>query len=86
MAREEMPREKAIKMLEYVKHTGNGENEYKNCAQEIAINMGIKGIKQMDALDKIRAEISELKGTFPKEYYLAIIDKHREETTDGSSN
>lgn len=30
-------------------------------------------------LDEIMTEISELKGTFPKEYYLAIIDKYRKE-------
>lgn len=33
-----------------------------------------------DAIEKIRAEISDLKGTFPNEYYLAIIDKYRKET------
>jgi hypothetical protein len=37
-----MTREKAIEMLEYIRHTGNGESEYKNCAQSIAIDMAIK--------------------------------------------
>lgn len=34
-----------------------------------------------EVLFKIRAEMSELKGTFPNEYYLAIIDKYRKEQT-----
>lgn len=29
-------------------------------------------------LDKIEEEISNLKGTFPSEYYLKIIDKYRD--------
>lgn len=32
-----------------------------------------------DAIEKIRSEISELKGTFPNEYYLSIIDKYTKE-------
>ena len=34
--------------------------------------------QESKALDEIRAEISKLKGTFPNEYYLKIIDKYRE--------
>ena len=52
-----MTGEKAIKMLEYIKRTGNGESEYQNDAQAIAIDMAIKALKQGDVLDKIRTEI-----------------------------
>lgn len=34
----------------------------------------------IEVLDKIKAEISKLKGTFPNEYYLKIIDKYRAES------
>ncbi len=52
--------EKAIKMLKYIKYTGNGESEYKNCAQSIALDMAIKALEQEPILDKIRAEIKAL--------------------------
>ena len=39
-----MTNEKAIEMLEYIRQTGNGESEYKNNAQAIAINMAIKAL------------------------------------------
>ena len=55
-----MTNEKAIKMLEYIKLVGNGESEYKNDAQAIAIDMAIKALEQEDVLDKIRAEIEQL--------------------------
>lgn len=41
-----MTREDAIKMLEYIRHTGNGESEYKNDAQAIAIDMAIKALEE----------------------------------------
>ena len=41
-----MTNEKAIKMLEYIKLVGNGESEYKNDAQAIAIDMAIKALEQ----------------------------------------
>ena len=41
--------------------------------------MSIKALEfRDDVLDKIEKEISNLKGTFPSEYYLKIIDKYRE--------
>ena len=33
----------------------------------------------MSVLEKIRAEIEQLKGTYPNEYYLKIIDKYASE-------
>lgn len=41
-----MIREKATKMLEYIKHTGNGENEYKSDAQSIAIDTDIEALQE----------------------------------------
>ena len=41
-----MTNEKAIKMLEYIKLVGNGESEYKNDAQAIALDMAIKALEQ----------------------------------------
>ena len=40
-----MTREEAIKTLEYIKYVGNGETEYKNDAQAIAIDMAIKALE-----------------------------------------
>ena len=45
----EMTNEKAIEMLEYIRRTGNGESEYKNDAQAIAIDMAIKALAQQPA-------------------------------------
>ena len=41
-----MTREKAIEMLKYIRYAGNGESEYKNCAQSVAIDMAIKALEQ----------------------------------------
>lgn len=46
----DMTREEAIKMLEYIKHIGNGESEYKNDAQAIAIDMAIQALEQISIL------------------------------------
>lgn len=43
-------------------------------------------MSKVDVLNEIRAEISDLKGTFPNEYYLAIIDKYRKEQSDERTN
>lgn len=40
-----MTSEEAVKMLEYIRYTGNGESEYKNDAQSIAIDMAIKALE-----------------------------------------
>ncbi len=48
-----MTREEAIEMLEYIRHTGNGESEYKNDAQAIAISMAIKALEQQPCDDCI---------------------------------
>lgn len=56
-------------MLEYI------GSEYKNCAQSIAIDMGIESLKQESVLDKIEKEInSPNRGTC--DYY--IIDRIEE--------
>ena len=36
---------KAIEMLEYIRHTGNGECSYHNDAQSIALDMAIEALK-----------------------------------------
>lgn len=41
-----MTKEKAIEILKYIKHVGNGESEYVGCAQEIALDMAIKALEQ----------------------------------------
>lgn len=71
-----MTNEKAIKMLEYIRHTGNGESEYKNDAQSIALDMAAKaletvqriddvlnveGMTEIDILDEIMDAVSEFK-------------------------
>ena len=48
-----MTKEKAIQMLEYIRYTGNGESEYKNCAQSIALDMAIKAIEQQGKIEQI---------------------------------
>lgn len=80
-----MTKEKAVKMLEYIRHTGNGESEYKNYAQSTAIDIAIDALKQESVLDKIRVEIEAL----PNKNYrnsdnmvyrdevLALIDGYR---------
>lgn len=50
-----MDNKKAIEMLEYIRHTGNGESEYKNNAQGIAIDMAIEALKY--DVDKVIAEL-----------------------------
>ena len=43
-----MTESKAIKLLEYIRETGNGEAPYVGCAQNIAIEMAIQALeKQM---------------------------------------
>lgn len=41
-----MTKEKAIEILKYIKHVGNGESEYVGCAQEIALDMAMKALEQ----------------------------------------
>ena len=48
-----MTREKAIQMLEYIRYTGNGESDYKNDAQSIALDMAIKALEQQPCEDCI---------------------------------
>lgn len=52
-----MTNEKAIKMLEYIRHTGNGESEYKNGAQAIAIDMAIKALEQEPCDDSVSRQV-----------------------------
>ena len=47
-------------------------NEYLDIAMEKVINQEINAV-----LDKIRDEIANEKGTFPKEHYIRIIDKYK---------
>lgn len=47
-----MTNEEAIKMLEYIRYTGNGESEYKNCAQSIALDMAIKALETLEEFEK----------------------------------
>ena len=41
-----MTREEAIKRLEYIRYVGNGEQEYKNCAEAIALDMAIADMEK----------------------------------------
>ena len=58
-----MTREKAIEMLKYIRYTGNGESEYKNCAQSVAIDMAIKVLEQQPCEDAVSRQdvLSEVK-------------------------
>lgn len=56
---DEMTREEAIKMLEYIKHIGNGESEYKNDAQAIAIDMAIKALENIGHLTDRPCDVCE---------------------------
>ena len=40
-----MTESKAIKLLEYIRKTGNGETPYVGCAQNIAIEMAINALE-----------------------------------------
>jgi hypothetical protein len=48
-----MTSEEATKMLEYIRYTGNGESEYKKCAQSIALDMAIKALEQLSKIEDI---------------------------------
>lgn len=88
-----MTREEAIKMLEYIRYTGNGESEYKNDAQSIALDMAIKALEQSPILDKVIAEIMDT-GAYEQEvngnteflkginYCLGVIDKYKAESEE----
>ena len=41
-----MTESKAIKLLEYIRKTGNGETPYVGCAQNIAIEMAINALEE----------------------------------------
>ena len=41
-----MTKSKAIKLLEYIRETGNGEAPYVGCAQNIAIEMAINALEK----------------------------------------
>lgn len=91
-----MTREEAIKMLEYIKHIGNGESEYKNDAQAIAIDMAIKALSEPtipsliekihDAIDNAEPDTYIENPLFygyglTKEHVHEIIDKAVKECT-----
>jgi hypothetical protein len=42
-----MTENRAIELLEYIRKTGNGEAPYVGCAQEIAIDMAIKALEEI---------------------------------------
>lgn len=83
-----MTNEEAIQMLERIRRTGNGEGEYKNDAQALAIDMAIKALEQEPVLDKIRATInSPNRGTC--DYFIVdrieeIINKYKAESEEGA--
>ena len=74
-----MTREEAIKVLEYIKLAGNGESEYKNDAQAIAIDMAIKALEQQSCEDAIsrKQALKETKalirGDYDPEYIIETL-------------
>ena len=44
---------KAIKLLEYIKETGNGEAPYVGCAQNIAIEMAINALEKQKKIKEV---------------------------------
>lgn len=69
----------AIKRLEYIKHVGNGEQEYKHCAEEIALDMAIKAIEKQILLEKILKRLEKEKRDFNYEnidnWYMSRKEK-----------
>lgn len=63
-------------VIEVSKEDYKRYKEDKVCSYASAV---LDAVPLNEVLDEIRAEISKLKGTFPNEYYLKIIDKYREE-------
>ena len=42
-----MTESRAIELLEYIRETGNGEAPYVGCAQNIALNMAIQALEEV---------------------------------------
>lgn len=79
-----MTTEETIKMLEYIKRTGNGESEYKNDAQAIAIDMAIKALEEVERYKKVIKEFYArldydcgLKGLDDYDYCSGLIHAKR---------
>lgn len=41
-----MTEQEAIKKIGYIRHIGNGEQEYKNCAESIALDIATKALEK----------------------------------------
>lgn len=81
-----MTREEAIKMLEYIRHVGNGESEYKNDAQAIALDIAIKALEQQPCDDCISRQAAQAKiKNICDEYRLSYEDGERKAATGGSA-
>ena len=48
-----MTESKAIKILEYIRETGNGEAPYVGCAQSIAIEMAINALENQKKIKEV---------------------------------
>lgn len=44
-----MTENKAVELLEYIRETGNGEAPYVGCAQNIAIDMAIQALEEIQS-------------------------------------
>ena len=55
-----MTEREAIKLLEYIRETGNGETPYVGCAQNIAIEMAINALEKQIARNTAEYEYVEL--------------------------
>lgn len=48
-----MTESEAIKLLEYIRETGNGETPYVGCAQNVAIKMAINALENQEKIKEV---------------------------------
>jgi hypothetical protein len=53
--------QEAVEKLKYIKYIGNGEQEYKKCAESIAIDMAIEALEKQIKLEEVVARLEEMK-------------------------
>lgn len=61
-----MTNQETVKMLEYIRQTGNGESAYKHYAQSVALDMAIKALSvdYEGMIEEIEEKKSNVNGTY----------------------
>lgn len=62
-----MTENRAVELLKYIRETGNGEAPYVGCAQNIAIDMAIQALEEIQ-------QIKEIISTFPLDCGSTVED------------